>query len=94
VVPTPGHTHGHCSLHLPDRDVVIAGDAIVMLDPYTGRRGPRLVARAATASVDRNLESLAALEATEARIVLTGHGDPWTQGVGAAVAGARRAGAA
>ncbi|MDP8911891.1 MAG: MBL fold metallo-hydrolase, partial [Actinomycetota bacterium] len=35
VVFTPGHTLGHCALHLPDRDVVIAGDAIVMLDPYT-----------------------------------------------------------
>src|SRR5919206_4745550 len=48
VVPTPGHTLGHCALHLPDRDAVIAGDAIVTLDPYTGARGPRLVARAAT----------------------------------------------
>jgi glyoxylase-like metal-dependent hydrolase (beta-lactamase superfamily II) len=46
VVPTPGHTLGHCSLHLPDRDAVIAGDALVMLDPYTARRGPCLVARA------------------------------------------------
>jgi glyoxylase-like metal-dependent hydrolase (beta-lactamase superfamily II) len=24
VVFTPGHTHGHCALHLPDRDTVIA----------------------------------------------------------------------
>src|SRR5215216_2660591 len=49
ILFTPGHTLGHCSLHLPDRDAVIAGDAIVMLDPYTARRGPRLVAGAATA---------------------------------------------
>ena len=34
---------------------LIAGDAIVMLDPYTGRRGPRIVARAATAYSDRAL---------------------------------------
>src|SRR4051812_6970696 len=46
VVPTPGHTLGHCALHLPDRDAVIAGDAVVMLDPYTARTGPRMVARA------------------------------------------------
>jgi glyoxylase-like metal-dependent hydrolase (beta-lactamase superfamily II) len=26
---TPGHTHGHCALYLPDRDVVIVGDALV-----------------------------------------------------------------
>jgi glyoxylase-like metal-dependent hydrolase (beta-lactamase superfamily II) len=41
VVFSPGHTHGHCALHLPDRDVLIAGDAIVTLDPYPARRGPR-----------------------------------------------------
>jgi glyoxylase-like metal-dependent hydrolase (beta-lactamase superfamily II) len=94
VVPTPGHTHGHCALHLPDRDVVIAGDAVVTLDPYTARRGPRLVARAATADVDRNLRSLDALAATGARTVLVGHGEPWTDGAEAIVARAREAGAA
>src|SRR4051812_38602572 len=40
AIHCPGHTLGHCALHLADRDVVIAGDAIVTLDPYTGRRGP------------------------------------------------------
>jgi glyoxylase-like metal-dependent hydrolase (beta-lactamase superfamily II) len=94
VVFTPGHTLGHCALHLPDRDVVIAGDAIVTLDPYTGRTGPRLVARAATADTDRNLRSLDPLAATGARTVLVGHGEPWTQGVESAAAAARQAGAA
>jgi glyoxylase-like metal-dependent hydrolase (beta-lactamase superfamily II) len=89
VVFTPGHTVGHCALHLPDRDTVIAGDAIVMLDPYTGRTGARMVARAATADAERNAASLDALAATGARIVLTGHGEPWTQGAEAAVAAAR-----
>jgi len=94
VVFSPGHTYGHCALHLADRDVLIAGDAIVMLDPYTGRRGPRLVARAATAYSDRALESLGALEATGARTVLTGHGEPWDGGVAEACAVARSAGIA
>ena len=94
VVFTPGHTLGHCALHLPERGVVIAGDAVVMLDPYTAKRGPRLVARAATVDVDRNLRSLDALAATGARTVLTGHGEPWTGGAEAAVAEARRAGSA
>jgi glyoxylase-like metal-dependent hydrolase (beta-lactamase superfamily II) len=94
VVFTPGHTLGHCALHLPDRDAVIAGDAIVTLDPYTGRTGPRLVARAATADTDRNLRSLDPLAATGVRTVLVGHGEPWTQGVEAAAAAARQAGAA
>jgi glyoxylase-like metal-dependent hydrolase (beta-lactamase superfamily II) len=94
VIPSPGHTLGHCALHLADRDVLIAGDAFVMLDPYTARKGPCLVARAATADVDRNLRSLDALVATGARTVLTGHGEPWTQGVEAAVEQARAAGSA
>ena len=94
VVPTPGHTLGHCALHLPDRDTVFAGDSIVTLDPYTGRTGPRLVARAATVDSERNLSTLDALAATGARTVLTGHGTPWTRGVEAAVEAARHAGAA
>jgi glyoxylase-like metal-dependent hydrolase (beta-lactamase superfamily II) len=94
VVFTPGHTLGHCALHLPDRDTVIAGDAIVTLDPYTARRGPRLVARAATVDSERNTASLEAIAATRARTVLVGHGEPWTGGVEEAVALARRNGAA
>jgi glyoxylase-like metal-dependent hydrolase (beta-lactamase superfamily II) len=94
VVFCPGHTLGHCALHFPERDALIAGDAIVMLDPYTARRGPRLVARAATADVERNLRSLDALAQTGARTVLTGHGEPWTGGIEAAVEQARAAGAA
>ena len=48
-----------------------------------------MVARAATADVDRNTRSLDALAATGARTVLTGHGEPWTDGIEAAVARAR-----
>jgi glyoxylase-like metal-dependent hydrolase (beta-lactamase superfamily II) len=91
VVASPGHTLGHCALHLADRDVLFAGDAIVTLDPYTGRTGPRLVARAATVDSRRNLETLDALLATGAKTVLTGHGEPWTDGVEGAVAAARAA---
>jgi glyoxylase-like metal-dependent hydrolase (beta-lactamase superfamily II) len=94
VVYCPGHTLGHCALHYPDRDALIAGDAIVMLDPYTARRGPRLVARAAVADVERNLASLDALVATGATTVLTGHGEVWTGGIEAAAAAARAAGSA
>lgn len=92
VVFTPGHTVGHCSLHLPDRDTVIAGDAIVTLDPYTGRTGPHIVARAATANSQMALDSLDRLARTSAKVVLSGHGEPWTSGVGSAVEQARRAG--
>jgi len=86
IVFTPGHTLGHCALHLPDRDALIAGDALVMLDPYTAKRGPRIVSRSATADSERALASLKQLAHTGARIVLTGHGEPWTEGIERAVA--------
>ncbi|HWT91770.1 MAG TPA: MBL fold metallo-hydrolase [Solirubrobacteraceae bacterium] len=89
VVPCPGHTLGHCGLWLEDRGVLLAGDAFVMLDPYTARTGPRVVARAATADSERNKRTLDALAATGAQTVLTGHGDPWTGGVAIAVEQAR-----
>lgn len=92
VVFTPGHTLGHCALYFPDRDAVIAGDAVVMLDPYTASPGPRLVARAATADVDRALRSLEPLAQTGARIVATGHGPPWNEGAESAAERARTAG--
>jgi glyoxylase-like metal-dependent hydrolase (beta-lactamase superfamily II) len=94
IVATPGHTLGHVSLHLPDRDVVLGGDAVVTLDPYTARRGPRIVARAATADSERTLATLDALAATGAGTLLPGHGEPWRDGVAAAVEQARAAGSA
>jgi glyoxylase-like metal-dependent hydrolase (beta-lactamase superfamily II) len=94
VIPSPGHTFGHCALHLPERDVILTGDALVTLDPYTARTGPRIVAGAATADSAQALTSLAALAQTAATIVLPGHGDPWTQGVESAVHEARRHGPA
>jgi glyoxylase-like metal-dependent hydrolase (beta-lactamase superfamily II) len=92
VVFSPGHTYGHCALHFPDRDALIAGDAIVTLDPYTGERGPQIVAGAATANLDLALESLGALEETGAGTVLTGHGPPWREGIAEAARRAREVG--
>ncbi len=92
VVPSPGHTYGHCALHLADRDVLIAGDAIVTLDPYTGATGPQIVAGAATANSDVALESLSALEETGAGTVLTGHGPPWRECIAEAARRARAVG--
>lgn len=92
ILSTPGHTHGHCSLHFADRGTVIAGDAIVTLNPYTAGEGPQIVAGAATADSRQALASLDTLAATRAETVLCGHGPPWTQGVGLAVERAQAAG--
>jgi glyoxylase-like metal-dependent hydrolase (beta-lactamase superfamily II) len=92
VIPTPGHTLGHVSFGLPGRDAVIAGDAVVMLNPYTGGPGPRIVAGAATADSERALGSLDALAESGASTVLTGHGPVWREGAAAIVDRARAAG--
>lgn len=92
VLFTPGHTHGHCSFHLPDRGALIAGDAIVMLDPYTGKTGPQIVSGAATADSRRALASLDAIADSGAQTLLTGHGPPWRGDAREAVERARAAG--
>jgi glyoxylase-like metal-dependent hydrolase (beta-lactamase superfamily II) len=94
VVFTPGHTRGHCSLLFADRGAVIAGDAFVMLDPYTGRSGPCVVAGAATADSARALASLDGLAGLDVGIALTGHGPTWKGPMSEAVERARAAGAA
>ncbi|MGH3003585.1 MAG: MBL fold metallo-hydrolase [Gaiellaceae bacterium] len=74
VVHTPGHTPGHCSLAAGD--VIFAGDALCTLNPLTGVRGPQLMPSAFNHSTGQALESLDRLAATQARVVLPGHGDP------------------
>jgi len=93
-VATPGHTDGHCALHLPSRDIVFSGDALVTLDPYTGRTGPRIVARAGTRDADAAESSLASIGSTGAMTVAPGHGDPWSAGALEATLIARRTGIA
>lgn len=92
VMFAPGHTGGHCIVHLPDRDTVISGDALVTLDPYTGKTGPQIVASAATADTARAMEALRPVASTGASTVLPGHGRPWTDGVDSAVSHARDVG--
>ena len=92
VVATPGHTWGHSVVHLPARDVLFTGDALVTCDPYTGRTGPRIIASAATANSAQALRSLDRIAETGARLLLPGHGEPWTRGAAEGVQHAREAG--
>jgi glyoxylase-like metal-dependent hydrolase (beta-lactamase superfamily II) len=94
TIHTPGHTDGHCALHMPERGVLLSGDALVTRDPYTGQTGPRTVAAAATKDVERALASLDRLAGVEADVLLPGHGEPWRDGTAEAVRLARAAGRA
>ena len=95
---SPGHTFGHCALqYTSSRDgapveVLFTGDALVTYDPYTGKRGPRTVARAATADADLGFRSLDQLARTGAHVLLPGHGAAYEHGVTRAVTEARRVG--
>ncbi len=90
---TPGHTGGHCAFLFPDTGVLIAGDALVTLDPYTGKRGPQIVARAATADTGEALQSLEVLAESGASLLLPGHGEPSRDGIRSDVDAALRSGA-
>lgn len=89
---TPGHTAGHTAYLFPESGVLLTGDALVTLDPYTGERGPQIVARAATADVDQALGALSVIAETGARLLLPGHGDPYRGEAQTAVAAARSRG--
>lgn len=91
AIATPGHTEGHTSYHLPDVGVLLAGDALVTLDPLTRERAPRLLPKALTADPRQAVASLAVLEPVEAGTLLPGHGEPWQGPIADAVAQARAA---
>lgn len=91
VVFTPGHTYGHCSLHLPESDALIAGDAVVTMNPYTGGTGPQMVAKAAQADSAMCERSLDRVAATGATTVLCGHGEVWRTGAASIAEAARGA---
>jgi glyoxylase-like metal-dependent hydrolase (beta-lactamase superfamily II) len=89
VVPTPGHTPGHGVFHFEQQRALFAGDAMCTLNPITGRRGPQLMPRPLNESNHLALQSLDALEPIDADVLALGHGEPWRDGVAAAVSQAR-----
>lgn len=92
VVQVPGHTAGSSALLLEDGGVVFTGDALVMRNPLTGRKGPQIMPRALNQSSQTALASLARLESLPADLVLSGHGEPWAEGIASAVKQAKERG--
>lgn len=89
VIHMPGHTAGMCALHAAAHDVLFVGDGLATYNVLSGKRGPQL--SPFTADYAQARESLAKIENVAARVVLPGHGDPWTAGPAAAVREAREA---
>lgn len=87
VILAPGHTPGSAALHVPAYDVLFAGDALATYAVTTGRHGPQVAPF--TADPEQAVASLARLEPTDARLVLPGHGDAWTDGISAAARAVR-----
>ena len=87
VIHTPGHTAGHYSVALPDRGVLLAGDALATFDYVTGRHGLGLH----RLNDDREiaLASLDRVVAVDAEVLLPAHGEPWTGGTARALEIAR-----
>ena len=92
VIHTPGHTNGHCVIHLEDQGALLVGDLLCTLNPLTGKRGPQLLPGALNLSSAHMLDSLTKIEKLDAQTVHFGHGEPWTDGVSSAVERARSTG--
>jgi glyoxylase-like metal-dependent hydrolase (beta-lactamase superfamily II) len=89
VVYTPGHSPGHCALHVPSEGAAFTGDAMCGWNTVTGEPGPILPPREFSNSMAQARDSLERIAALEAQTLYYGHGDPWTGGAAAAVAEAR-----
>jgi glyoxylase-like metal-dependent hydrolase (beta-lactamase superfamily II) len=88
VIHVPGHSAGSAALHVPSRGAIFIGDAFVTLDVLSGATGPRI--SPFNADRARAHESLGRLDRVDARLVLPGHGQPWSGGLAAALEAVRR----
>ena len=73
-VHTPGHTSGHCVLHLPERGVLLAGDALMTDHALDHPTGPELLPEFFNHDNAQARESLALIADLEADVVVPGHG--------------------
>jgi glyoxylase-like metal-dependent hydrolase (beta-lactamase superfamily II) len=89
VIHTPGHTPGHCAFLFEGERALFAGDSLCTWNPLTNERGPQVMPKHTNVDYAQCFQSLSALENVEADVLLVGHGEPWRDGVAAAVAAAR-----
>lgn len=88
---TPGHTSGHCAFHLPDRGVLLVGDALMTEHALSHPAGPTLLPTFFNHDNEQARASLDALAGLVADVVVPGHGPAFVGSPADAVAAARAA---
>jgi glyoxylase-like metal-dependent hydrolase (beta-lactamase superfamily II) len=76
-VACAGHTSGHSAFHLPDKGVLITGDALVTGHPLSPVSGPQLLPPFFAHSPAEAEAALQGLAGIEADVLVPGHGAPW-----------------
>jgi glyoxylase-like metal-dependent hydrolase (beta-lactamase superfamily II) len=79
VIHVPGHTPGSAAFAFDSLGMLFTGDALVTVDTAIARVGPRVLCGAFTQDTHQALRSLDRL-ATDNRVLLPGHGEPWSHG--------------
>jgi glyoxylase-like metal-dependent hydrolase (beta-lactamase superfamily II) len=92
TIHAPGHTPGSAALLLEDRRILFTGDVLCTKNPLTGRLGPQIMPSGLNEDTAEALRSLDTLTGMTADVILPGHGDPYRDGVPAAIAAAKAAG--
>lgn len=85
-----GHTSGHSAFHLPDKRVLITGDALVTGHSLSPITGPQLLPPFFAHHPDEAHTALNILSDIDADWIIPGHGSPWHGTPTAAVELARR----
>ncbi len=85
AIPTPGHTRGHSAFLVADGEIVVSGDALISGHSITSKTGPQCLGPIFTHDPEQNAESLEHIAATDAELLLPGHGDLWEGSMRAAV---------
>jgi glyoxylase-like metal-dependent hydrolase (beta-lactamase superfamily II) len=76
VLHTPGHAKGHISLWRESDRVLVAGDVLNTMHPFTMVRGVREPLETFTPDPAENRRSIKRLAALEPSLLLVGHGPP------------------
>ena len=78
AIHLPGHTAGEVAFYLPERGVLISGDALVTRDLYSGATAlPQVPNRPLNDDDEQARRSLSRLDDLGPVTLLPGHGKPW-----------------